>query len=266
MEEKIIFDGLLKVLSNGDVYKLTDGQYVKMKTSLTSRNKKYKAISITQKGKQKHYYIHRLVAEAFIPNPNNYPMVNHIDGNSLNNNVDNLEWCTAQQNTIHAYKLGLINHMSRFMPCEQCGNPTAAKDGICADCKEKIKKDIRHEIRIQNIKDELSNINREVCTKSQLNFIEMRLQGYTYSKIAEKFCVSKQYVAQEIDKAIVRSTAPFKINVTVQREIETLIRRIERKKRKHKQLLSEIHLVESEINALESVVSDIKISNEIKPA
>lgn len=58
--------------------------------------------------KQKKYSVHRLVAETFLENPNNYPCVNHKDGNKLNNNVDNLEWCTRSANTKHAYKLGLL--------------------------------------------------------------------------------------------------------------------------------------------------------------
>ena len=60
------------------------------------------------KNKQKKlYWVHRLVAEAFIPNPQNYPYINHKDGNPENNCVNNLEWCTIQMNTQHAYDLGL---------------------------------------------------------------------------------------------------------------------------------------------------------------
>ena len=53
--------------------------------------------------------IHRLVAEAFIPNPNEYQQINHIDGNKKNNNKSNLEWCTGSQNIRHAYENGLMH-------------------------------------------------------------------------------------------------------------------------------------------------------------
>ena len=70
-----------------------------------NRNNGYYVVNL----KGKLYYIHRLVAENFIPNPNHLPQVNHIDGNKQNNKVDNLEWCTASENIKHAYSMGLID-------------------------------------------------------------------------------------------------------------------------------------------------------------
>lgn len=72
-----------------------EGAYSRMKVHLT-KNKR-----------QRGFMIHRLVAESFIPNPDNKPHINHIDGNPLNNNIENLEWCTQAENIIHAYKKGL---------------------------------------------------------------------------------------------------------------------------------------------------------------
>lgn len=72
------------------------------------KNKKGYYQVLLYKNKKPHpKRLHRLVAQAFIPNPENKPQVNHIDGNKLNNCVNNLEWCTNSENQIHAYKNGL---------------------------------------------------------------------------------------------------------------------------------------------------------------
>jgi hypothetical protein len=75
----------------------TDGVVINLKTKRelkgTLARNEYRSVQLTINGKAKSLMVHRLVAEAFIPNPNNYPMVNHIDGNGYNNNVNNLEWC-----------------------------------------------------------------------------------------------------------------------------------------------------------------------------
>lgn len=69
-------------------------------------NKGYLRTGINTNGKQVFKYVHRLVAETFLPNPNNLPEVNHIDNNPLNNNVSNLEWCTHEYNVQYKEKYG----------------------------------------------------------------------------------------------------------------------------------------------------------------
>lgn len=66
----------------------------------------YSRVTFSKFGKTKRFSVHRLVAEAFIPNPENKPMVNHIDNNPQNNHVTNLEWCTHTENMLHSSKQG----------------------------------------------------------------------------------------------------------------------------------------------------------------
>lgn len=67
----------------------------------TVHTKGYKTVSLTKDGKTKTVFVHRIVAEAFIPNPNNLPMVNHKDEDKTNNFADNLEWCTVSYNNTY---------------------------------------------------------------------------------------------------------------------------------------------------------------------
>jgi hypothetical protein len=72
----------------------------------------YVTIILYKNSKYKHYKIHRLVATAFIPNTENKPYVNHIDGDKNNNFASNLEWCTRSENEIHKHKvLGIKGNM-----------------------------------------------------------------------------------------------------------------------------------------------------------
>lgn len=77
----------------------------------------YKVVSLCDgNGTNRTCFIHRLIALAFIPNPNNLPQVNHIDGNKLNNSIENLEWVTSQENVVHSYETGLASNAEERHP------------------------------------------------------------------------------------------------------------------------------------------------------
>lgn len=89
--------------NNGEVYN-KQTNHCKIPTS-NKTGKGYLYVDLYNGNKHARKYIHRLVAETYIPNPQNKPYVNHIDGNPHNNLVENLEWCTPLENVEHASKI-----------------------------------------------------------------------------------------------------------------------------------------------------------------
>ena len=105
-----------KIDKNGNVYSnykpktnITTDTWLKL-VPVLDKGVGYYLVTLCYKGKQKNKFIHRLLAEHFIDNPENKPVVNHIDGVKTNNNLSNLEWCTVKENSQHAVNLGLSTY------------------------------------------------------------------------------------------------------------------------------------------------------------
>lgn len=93
------YEGLYEVSNLGNVRSLRKGIILK-----PAKNQNYKQVLLTKNKEHKIYLVHRLVAETFIPNPNNLPQINHKDENGNNNNVNNLEWCDSKYNNNYGTK------------------------------------------------------------------------------------------------------------------------------------------------------------------
>ena len=155
-----------------------NGAWMKLQLfiNMKKRNKPHKqyTIFLNKNGRGKRFQVHRIVAQTFILNPENKPQINHLDGNSLNNNVSNLEWSTSTENMEHAIKMGLIDSYSGLQDQTRSenGKKTGAINGMKsrrmftmteADCIRKIhevgKKSCRAIARVYNCSNKtISNI------------------------------------------------------------------------------------------------------------
>lgn len=141
-KDVINYEGLYQISNLGRV-KTNKTQLIK-KNSIDKYG--YYIIGLWIKGERKTFKVHRLVAQAFIPNPENKPTVNHKDGNKLNNNVENLEWATNQEQLIHSNRVlgkkGVISEKCREKQLEKQRRKIIRSDGKIYNSIEEAHKDI----------------------------------------------------------------------------------------------------------------------------
>lgn len=113
------YEGLYEVTSDGDIFSVDrytkDGKHLKRKKIKGGKfSNGYEFVCLRKDGVNHNCLKHRIIAESFIPNPNNLPIVNHKDGNRQNNSIDNLEWCTQGYNLKHAIQIGLVESQCKI--------------------------------------------------------------------------------------------------------------------------------------------------------
>jgi NUMOD4 motif/HNH endonuclease len=134
------YEGLYQVSNLGNVRSLdrTIKHYTGSVSVLNGRLKSksnsrgYLIVGLCKNGRLKSLKVHRLVAEAFIPNPENKPEVNHLSGNKSDNNIDNLTWATPSENIYHAHKTGLNkgSHLGLFGSKNSLSKPVLQFDKL----------------------------------------------------------------------------------------------------------------------------------------
>lgn len=139
------YEGLYQVSNAGRVRAFKSQAILKEQVDHRNRKK----IMLHDKGKRKNCSVHRLVALAFIENPENYPEINHKDGNTWNNRVENLEWCNHSYNAKHAYHTGLLRTIRGRN--EKSKKPIIRSDGKRYDCAYEAASDLG--VTVYSIRD-----------------------------------------------------------------------------------------------------------------
>ena len=159
------YEGYYKINSSGDVYSVKNNKLLRSGRN----NQGYKLIALCKDGKEKSFKVHRLVALAFIPNPNNYPFINHKDEDKTNNNAENLEWCTHRYN---------INYGTAILRRSESirNSPLKARKPIV---QLSLSGDFIKEYRSTKDAAEQTGIDRTQISRS-INHVGIQAQGYLW--------------------------------------------------------------------------------------
>lgn len=129
------FEDRYMITDTGEVYSIFSKRFISKEIDHDG----YYRVHLSKDNRKKHEKINRLVACAFLPNPENKPEVNHIDGNKTNNSVSNLEWCSHLENRKHAIATGLWD-----MNGEKSPNAKLTWDAVKQIRSEYIARDREH--------------------------------------------------------------------------------------------------------------------------
>lgn len=258
LNSKIVMDGLLEVFPDGHIFRFRpDGGKVPVPIT---RNGSF---SVMVLGKQKHYYARRVIAEAYIPNPENKIYVSNIDGNPRNNAVENLMWTSKSEQVKKMVQ-------AKKSICTICGKETCSRDQICQECKarEKASNKIKENAaaRQERIDREMECIDMQLLTPLEYQTVKLRQKYLTYDEIAAIMGCTRQCIDQRLKKARKKSEIGYKPKKMRINKITALKNRIVRARCEKECLLNQLGDVQEEISFLEKELWYLTGENEETPA
>lgn len=263
MRSAIVAGGRFRVFEDGNVNRIKKGIETPANLSTSSRNGKYLVVTYNEDKMQKHVYVHRLIATAFVPNPDNLQQVNHIDGNTMNNAASNLEWVTAKGNVNHAIVTGLACKAASAEQCIVCGIWTLGKDNICPSCSRKIHAEARRIDRRAKQFDRYGVVDLKKCTPKQAEYVLYAMEGLSSAEIARRCGVSKQVVNETLHK-VASKLGPGKpmpnISCKDRNLIVSLMLKSEKLRAKTDRAISQYEDAHKKLTEIESKINDISNS------
>ena len=209
------YEGLYQISDTGRIKSLKRNIILKPST-----NKNYFKIILCKNGSKKTYFIHRLVAIAFISNPKNLLEVNHIDGNKLNNNVNNLEWCTRKENVEHSIRNGLViknkgllltkDELYKKYIIEKKSVAQIVKDYNYKYSISTINRALkRNNIKIRSYKESAENKTNYLKSKlDKINFKE-EIKNKTIKEVAEGLNINCDYLYHYLNNKNIYKLHPY---------------------------------------------------------
>ena len=205
-----------KEIQNYDGYKIYEDGTIKSNVRNKDKNKYYvmkqqnsngyKTIMLkSNEGEAKIFRVHRLVAEAFVENPNNYPIINHIDGVKNNNHFSNLEWCTYSMNNKHAFDTKLKENKKSYTKDEELEIIKLRKSGLRAKDIQKIFPHLKIYV-IQKLYEKY-DLTRKVKDTSKFSILEKKEIKYklinrteSITDISKKIGINRRTARRKINK------------------------------------------------------------------
>jgi hypothetical protein len=219
------WEGLYSVDEDGNIYSEermiysgSRGKYRKAQRRILKPNlfSRYLFVILRESPRHKMVYIHQIVANTFVPNTENKPEVNHIDGNKWNNHASNLEWVTKSENKLHSTQIlkrgsGISHGMAKLSEEQviairderKLGTPfqkiadkyEIAKQTVIGICKGETWKNLPGILTKDDMKFD-NRVKGERCNRSKLTEVQVRSlrydreKGHTYKQLSEKYGIS----------------------------------------------------------------------------